>query len=352
MDSKGIDISYWQGAVNWRQVKLSGVSFVIIRDGYGRTEDGRFREYVSGARSVGITIKGTYHFIYSLTPEEAAKEADFAVQLAEAVGLPKTAYIFSDYEYDTERYQRERGVTPTKDLCTAITRAFCERVRRRGYQTGIYLNQDYAERMYTPTIKHEFPIWLADYEGAEAFSCLVRQYSSAGRVSGIAGNVDLDIWHGTEVKPSAPKVPHIYYAVKTRNHGITPFVKDWKQSGASGDSITGVAIRATSGAIQYRAHVIGGGWLPAVTGCDFSDPVNGYAGDGVHSIDAVQVYYRTDVSATGGVYYAAKYQTKACGNSTYYPAVYDTNWEAADGKYTAGVFKRPVSLLRMKLIQL
>ena len=350
MDSKGIDISYWQGAINWRHVKASGVSFVIIRDGYGRTEDGRFREYVSGARSVGIAIKGTYHFIYSLTPEEAAKEADFAVSLAEAVGLPKTAYVFCDYEYDTERYQRERGVLPTKDLCTAITRAFCDRVRRRGYQTGIYLNQDYAARMYTPTIKHEFPIWLADYEGAEAFSCLVRQYSSAGRVSGIAGNVDLDIWHGTEVKPSAPKVPHIYYAAMSTN-GKTPFCRDWKQCG-NGGGITGIAIRVTSGAIQYRAHVVGGGWLPAVTGCDFGDPVNGYAGDGVHAIDAIQAYYKTDPAASGGVYYAVKYQAKADGKSTYYPAVYDTTWEAADGAHTAGAFKRPVSLFRMKLVQL
>lgn len=352
MDYKGIDISQWQGSIIWRQVKQSGIQFVVIRDGYGRSEDPKFREYVAGAMAAGVKVLGTYHFIYSLNAREIIQEADQAVETVAAAGLPKSSYIFCDFEYDTERYMREHGVVPTKDLCTEMTRAFCERVKKHGYRTGFYLNQDYANRMYSQLIKHEHNLWLADYEGTEAFACMIRQYSSSGIVAGIAGNVDMDIWHNTETKPAPTKVPHIEYALKTRNHGILPFVKDWKKAEKDNDSIVGIAIRATGGSVTYRVHVVGGGWLSRITGCDWNDFQNGYAGNDVDSIDAIQVYYKTDTSKTGGVYYAAEYQVRSFDKSTFYPSVVDTNWEQADGSKTAGTFRRPITEVRMKLIQL
>lgn len=349
MDYKGIDVSQWQGNIDWSKVKQSGIQFAILRDGYGRTEDPRFRQYVSGANKAGVPIRGTYHFIYSLTEAQAATEAECAVRFVKEAGLPTTTYIYCDFEYDTERYMRSHGVTPTKDLCTRLTKAFCEQVLAHGYRTGIYLNQDYSNRMYTQDIQKAFSLWLADYEGAEAFACLVRQYSSSGAVNGIAGNVDMDIWHGDTVVPK-PKKPHIEYAVRTK-HSILPFVKDGKSIGGVGE-IVGIAIKATNGSVKYRVHTVAGRWLGEITGCNWNDYQNGWAGNGRDPIDGIQIYFKTDTAKTGGAYYACKYRSKACDNSKYYSWITDTNFEPYDGNGTSGAFGHPIGTVQIRLEKL
>lgn len=347
MDYKGIDISQWQGNVDWQKVKQSGIQFAILRDGYGRTEDPRFRQYVTGATKAGMPIRGTYHFIYSLTEAQAIEEAECAVRFVKEAGLPDDTYIFCDFEYDTERYMRVHGVTPTKDLCTRLTRAFCKRIIERGYRTGIYLNQDYSTRMYTADIQKAFQLWLADYEDPEAFACLVRQYSSSGAVNGIAGNVDMDIWHGGKIVVTKARKPHIEYAVKTKHMGIMPFVKNGKSIGD--DEIVGVAIKAVGGQVKYRVHTVSGRWLGEITGCDWDDYYNGWAGNGRDAIDAIQIYFQTDAAYTGGAYYACRYRVKPVDNSTYYSWVTDTNWEPFDGNGTSGAFGHPIKTVQIKL---
>ena len=346
MDFKGIDVSQWQGNINWQKVKQGGIQFAIIRDGYGRTEDPRFRQYVVEANKANMPIRGTYHFIYSVNEAQACGEAEHAVRFVKEAGLPNDTYIFCDFEYDTERYMRNQGVTPTKDLCTRMTKAFCERIMMHGYRTGIYLNQDYSTRMYTPDIQKAFSLWLADYEGAEAFACLVRQYSSSGAVNGIAGNVDMDIWHGADTVVKKSKKPHIEYAVRTKDI-IHPFVKDGKSIGNG--EIVGITIKATGGRVKYRAHTVSGRWLGEITGCDWHDYRNGWAGNGKDPIDAIQIYFYTDTAYTGGAYYACKYRSKAIDNSKYYSWITDTNFEPFDGGGTSGAFGHPIKTVQIRL---
>ena len=158
---------------------------------------------------------------------------------------------------------------------------------------------------------------------------------------------------GTATSAGASKkgtAPDIYYAVWTKNHGKLPEVKNRTDfAGIANDAIVGVKMRVSSGSIQYRVHVVGKGWYGKVTGCDWNDYNNGYAGDGKNSIDAIQIYYTTDTSKTGGKYYEAVYQVKPHNKNSYYPNIHDTNWESGDGNKTAGAFGVPFTQLLCSL---
>lgn len=144
--------------------------------------------------------------------------------------------------------------------------------------------------------------------------------------------------------------PNIIYGVKTLNHGILPDVTNREDfAGYGNDAIVGVKIGVTSGSVEYRVHLVNKGWLPKVTGSNWNDHNNGYAGDGKTSIDAIQIYYHTDTSKTGGKYYSAIYQVKPYNNKKYYPNVKDTNWENIDGNNTAGCFGTPFTELKISL---
>lgn len=195
---KGIDISYWQGNIDFTKVKNSGVEFAILREGYRKSVDSRFLEYASGCKAAGINVLGIYHFSYALNETEAKEEAAFAVKMAKKAGLDKSKYIFFDFEYDTVKKAKNSGVDLTKENCVAHTKAFCEYVANAGYKPGIYLNMDFYKNWYTKEILSIYPIWLADYTGKPDYTCLVQQYSSKGSVDGIAGNVDMDYYFENE----------------------------------------------------------------------------------------------------------------------------------------------------------
>lgn len=149
--------------------------------------------------------------------------------------------------------------------------------------------------------------------------------------------------------PVQTSKPSVIYAVKTLHHGILPDVKDRTDfAGYANDAIVGVKIGVTSGRVEYRVHLVGKGWLPKVSGANWNDHNNGYAGDGKTPIDAIQVYYYTDASKTGGKYYSAVYQVKPF-NAGYYGNIKDTNWENSDGNNTAGCFGVPFTELKISL---
>lgn len=149
--------------------------------------------------------------------------------------------------------------------------------------------------------------------------------------------------------PTPSTAPNIYYGVKTAHHGTMPDVKNREDyAGYANDAIVGVKIGVDSGSVQYRVHA-GGKWFGKVTGNDWNDYYNGWAGNGKDSIDAIQIYYKTDTSKTGGKYYKATYQVKPYNSSNYYPNIQDTNWESGDGNGTAGVFGIPFTELKISL---
>ena len=97
---KGMDISEWQGTIDFAKA-AKDVEFVIIREGYRKTTDKKFFEYVKGFQNAGVPIHGVYHFVYAMTDADAKAEAENCIKNVQAAGLPKSTYIWVDIEYDT-----------------------------------------------------------------------------------------------------------------------------------------------------------------------------------------------------------------------------------------------------------
>lgn len=145
------------------------------------------------------------------------------------------------------------------------------------------------------------------------------------------------------------KAPNITYAVKTKDNGILPDVRNREDYAGYGNSpIVGIKIGVDSGSVKYRVHTTKGVWLPYVTGSNWNDYNNGYAGDDVNAIDAIEVYYNTDTSKTGGKYYCAKYQVKAKGYSSYFDNQIDNEKSNGMDGY-AGAFGCPIVEVKMSL---
>ena len=192
VQSKGIDISAWQGTIDFKQVKNAGVDFIIIREGYSTTVDNKFFEYVSGAKAAGISIPAVYHFCYATNEAGAIAEAQSCMANVAKAGLPKSTILFFDFEYDTINNARKKGVSLGKTQCINFTNAFCGCVQKQGYKAGVYCNLDYYKNMYDTTTINKYIFWLAQYTTkGPSVKCAYHQYSDKGRINGI--NVDVDL---------------------------------------------------------------------------------------------------------------------------------------------------------------
>lgn len=188
----GMDVSYYQGDIDFALVKQNGIQFVIIRVGYRNTIDKKFFEYVKKAKDAGVPILGVYFFSYALNEEQAREEARFCLENMQAAELGQDVLVFYDFEYDTVKKAASSGVLLNRPECNTHTLAFCEEVKKYGYKPGVYTNLDYYKNWYDKSVLAKYLVWLADYTGGPDFDCLIQQYTSAGSVPGIKGNVDLD----------------------------------------------------------------------------------------------------------------------------------------------------------------
>ena len=146
---------------------------------------------------------------------------------------------------------------------------------------------------------------------------------------------------------SAPAVPDVTYRVRTNGVWLSEVKNLETYAGLRGRAITDIAFRAAAGAVRYRVHVAGGGWLPYVTGCDIRDDENGYAGD-KKPIDAVEIYYETpSYMVSAGGYLRAKYCVSPV-NGGYYPWQYDNETTGGQDGY-AGLFGSAIDRLQVCL---
>ena len=190
----GIDVSKWNGGIDWKAVKNSGVSYVIIRCGYrGSTtgaliEDPKFRSNIQGAQNAGLKV-GVYFFTQAVNEVEAVEEASMVLSLIKGYNISYP--VFLDVEASNGR-----GDAINADTRTAVCRAFCQTIQNSGYKAGIYANKTwFTSYMNTPSLTG-YKIWLAQYAAAPSYTRTkydMWQYSSKGKVSGISGNVDMNI---------------------------------------------------------------------------------------------------------------------------------------------------------------
>ena len=192
--SMGIDVSKWNGNIDWNAVKNSGVSYAIIRCGYRGSstgaliEDPKFRSNIKGAKAAGLKV-GVYFFSQAVNEVEAVEEASMALSLASGYGLNYP--IFLDVESSGGR-----GDGISKETRTAVCKAFCSTVQNSGVSAGIYANKTWFTEMINTGSLTGYKIWLAQYASAPTYTATrydMWQYSSKGKVSGINGNVDMNI---------------------------------------------------------------------------------------------------------------------------------------------------------------
>ena len=192
--SRGIDVSKFQGSINWSQVKASGVDFAIIRVGYrgygsgALVEDSQFRANIQGASSAGIPV-GLYFYSQAVNEEEAVEEASMVLSLCGGYRLSYPIY------YDTEHVAGGRANGISRETRTACAVAFCETIRNAGYSAGVYSYASWFYNSLSYANISKYSIWIAQYRDTLDFkySYKIWQYSSKGRVPGISANVDMNI---------------------------------------------------------------------------------------------------------------------------------------------------------------
>lgn len=192
---KVIDVSEFQGKIDFKKVKADGYDGVIIRAGYGKgNADEYFVRNINGAIKAKMHV-GIYWFSYAYTEDMARNEARYCDELIQTYKLNIDMPIFFDWEYDSMRYAEKEGASPDRELITAMTKAFCEEITSLGYMAGYYVNHDYYDNYYSPSKLKKYKLWFADYED-EYKDCYLQQTSSKGEVDGISGSVDTDVLWG------------------------------------------------------------------------------------------------------------------------------------------------------------
>lgn len=193
---RGIDVSAYQGNIDWNAVKASGIEFVIIRcawRGAGEgtlSEDAMFRSNIEGALAAGLEV-GVYTFSQATSVIEAAEEAVFTVKLLEDydISLP----VFFDWEhYDSPNARTNDMDSETLTDCAL---EFCHLIRSAGYTPGIYSYMTLAYYEYNLEELAGLTLWISNPSSYPEFyyDHQYWQYSTSGSVAGIDGFVDLNI---------------------------------------------------------------------------------------------------------------------------------------------------------------
>lgn len=192
-----IDVSYWQGNIDFEKVKASGIEAVIIRSGYGRVawqEDSKFKHNYAKAKEAGLKI-GTYWYSYADSVESSVLEAKACLEVLAGKTFDLPVY------YDME----ESNVAGLgKEVLTNMAETFCEEIKKSGYKPGVYANLnwfrnylDYGE------LKSKYSIWLAQYNTENYLDCDIWQNSSEGKIPGISGNCDTNVIYNRDIIDNA-----------------------------------------------------------------------------------------------------------------------------------------------------
>lgn len=192
-DVKGIDVSSWQGKIDWDKVKDSGIDFVMIRCGFRShvneeiNEDKNFKYNISEANRVGIPV-GIYFYSTAINEKEALSEASFVLNLVKDYDI--TYPIVYDFELFDK--QRTEGVSDKVINDNAIY--FLDYIRAHGYQGMLYSNLDNLRKHWNFPIFEGYKFWYAQYMDVanESVSYDMWQYADNGRIKGIKGPVDLN----------------------------------------------------------------------------------------------------------------------------------------------------------------
>lgn len=193
----GIDVSVFQGDIDWNAVKADGIDFVMLRAGYRGYgpkgilgEDDNFRRNAVAARAAGLEV-GAYFFSQATNDAEAREEANYLLGIIRGCDLTyPVAYDWEIIDYDTARTDN----MPPEQI-TACAAAFCDTIAAAGYEPLIYFNCEVGYFNYDLSALKSYHFWLAEYSDIPAFyyNYKIWQYDIHGSVNGINGDVDMNI---------------------------------------------------------------------------------------------------------------------------------------------------------------
>ena len=239
MQTKGIDVSTWQGIIDWPRAKASGVDFAMLRASYGwmnkdKQTDSQFCRNMKEAKAAGVAC-GAYHYSYATTVEEAKKEAAFFLDIIKGYS----------FEYPLA-FDMEDGCQKNlgRELLTSIAYAFLEEVEKAGYYVCLYTNLDWIKNRLDMGKLSRFDLWLAQWNTSPTYegNFGIWQYTSKGNVPGIDGNVDMDLSYKD-------------YPAIMKDRGLNGFMAGKpsvpEQKPDSGDIKVGDKVRVKSGAKTY-----------------------------------------------------------------------------------------------------
>ena len=200
----GIDVSEWQGTIDWKKVAASGVDFAYIRIGYRGYESGKinedknFRKNIIGAKSAGIDV-GVYFYTQAVNANEAVAEAEFVLNSLSGYDINLPIVYDIESVNDDKPTGRLDTANLSRDKLTELCTSFCARVEKSGYKGMVYANKYwFTAKLNAAKIAEKYQIWIAKYIDKKSqtteyngeYNCW--QYSYSAKVDGINGAVDVN----------------------------------------------------------------------------------------------------------------------------------------------------------------
>ncbi len=263
--ARGIDVSTYQGKIDWEKVKAAGIKFAIIRIGpaYGQIDD-CFERNASECDRLGIPY-GIYYYSYARTVSEANRDADrvFTWLGSHRPQLP----IYYDIEDD---WINPNNLVISKQTLTTNINTFCSRIKAGGFTAGIYSSTSWYRNFLDDSSLRQWDTWVAQwwdhctYEGSYS----LWQYSSEGSVPGIEGNVDMNYAYNFSwfVKTTSPT---LYYQAHVSDIGWQTYTTGTAGTTGQGkavEAINATVINNPGGELKGSGYVHGSGWQSYATG--------------------------------------------------------------------------------------
>ena len=299
--ARGIDVSNFQGTIDWNQVKAAGIEFAILKVGpvYGKP-DSTFERNATECERLGIPY-GVYYYSYARSVADANKEADRT--LAWLGGHHPSLPVY----YDLEDNYILQDPNFSIDKLAQIAQTFCNRMEAVGFKSGIYANLNWFNNYLNSPSLSGYDHWVAqynwrcDYAGSYSFW----QYSSSGNVPGVNGRCDMNYcFNGSFLNVDDGKM-HIQYEAHVSNIGWMSSKRDGSTAGTTGQSKAVEDLKVSilnpeeDGSVQIDAHVSGIGWQGWDTP---SASEGGTTGQG-RAVEAVRLRLTGSLAKDYDVYY-------------------------------------------------
>lgn len=220
--ARGIDVSRWQGEINWSQVAADDVSFVMLGTRSKGVVDPYFHRNIQQASAAGVKV-GVYIYSLAVTVEMAEAEADFVLDLIH--DYPVSYPVAFDMEDSTQG-------NLSKEELAAIANAFCKKISDSGYYPIIYANENWLKNKLDMSLM-DYPVWVARYSARPSYQNPVMwQATSTGSVKGINGNVDIDF----QFKDFSGQIPaNTWRTINGKRYYYSNYAKQknaWAQDGS------------------------------------------------------------------------------------------------------------------------